>query len=75
MKFARNKLKKGETELIKRITAEVTYGIDRFHFKNHTDAFCKRHCNPKDCDSLRDVRHIVSFILMTICHNLCTLCF
>ena len=24
---------------------------DRFHFKNHTDAWCKRNCNPNTCSA------------------------
>lgn len=26
---------------------------DRFHFKNHVDAWCRVNCNPNNCEDLR----------------------
>lgn len=29
--------------------------VDKFHFKNHVDKWCKAHCNPYDHEELKDV--------------------
>ena len=40
---------------------------DRFHFKNHTDAWCKKHCNPYTCKSLKvNCSNILSTILVNV---------
>ena len=34
--------------------------IDKFHFKNHVDKWCKVHCNPYDNEELKVMwNHIV----------------
>ena len=31
----------------------ITMVIDKFHFKNHVDKWCKAHCNPYDQEQLK----------------------
>ena len=33
--------------------AELEMIVDRFHFKNHVDCWCKEHCNPHNSDDLK----------------------
>lgn len=53
-RFACNQKRKDLTEVSKKI-ASLDFRIDRFHFKNHVDDWCKVHCNPKDSVFLTDV--------------------
>jgi hypothetical protein len=29
--------------------------VDKFHFRNHVDKWCKTHCNPYKCRDLDEV--------------------
>lgn len=44
-KFAHNPVRSTQTALAARITG-MQILCDRFHFKNHVDGWCRRHCNP-----------------------------
>ena len=56
-RFAANVVKKRKIDspLARRI-AELEYAIDRFHFKNHVDKWCKVNCNPSKMKGLEKVR-------------------
>ena len=53
-KYATNPVRHNQTETAIRIaTSKIV--IDKFHFKGHTDAWCKEHCDPNKCKDLNEV--------------------
>ena len=50
-KFFRNPVRSTLTDTTDRI-AKMEIVVDRFHFSNHTDNWCKKNCNPNDVVSL-----------------------
>ena len=46
---------KNHEELFKSNINNLEIKVDRFHFKNHIDTWCNKHCNPYTCDSLANV--------------------
>jgi len=53
-KFAQNKTRCLLTATSQRM-AKMTMVVDRFHFKNHVDSWCKQNCNPYSSDDLQEV--------------------
>lgn len=53
-KFAQNPVRSSLTEISERL-ATMEMVCDKFHFKNHTDSWCKRNCNPYDSSILQNV--------------------
>jgi len=54
MKYAKNKIRKDLTKVSNRM-AELQYVVDRFHFPNHVDRWCKKMCNPYKCRFIEKV--------------------
>ena len=44
-RYACNPVRKDETATSKRIS-NLEFLVDKFHFKNHVDSWCKKNCNP-----------------------------
>lgn len=51
-KFAQNPLRCDQTAVAARING-MEIICDRFHFKNHIDAWCRKNCNPLDSANLK----------------------
>ena len=51
-KFSSNPLRKDLTLTSKRMS-NIGMKCDKFHFKNHTDPWCKANCNPYDSALLK----------------------
>ena len=45
--FATNSIRSQLTDVAKCLT-DMEYVVDKFHFKNYTDKWCKSNCNPYD---------------------------
>lgn len=41
--------------------SNIVMFCDRFHFKNHIDAWCKQNCNPNTCPELQVTPKITCF--------------
>ena len=54
MKYATNPIRDKQTETATKI-ASTKIVIDKLHFKGHTDAWCKQHCDPNKFKDLNDV--------------------
>lgn len=54
LKYSKNPVRKDDTNTSKRI-ATLEMKIDRFHYRNHVDPWCRRVCNPKTSDHLAGV--------------------
>ena len=52
-KFAINPSRSELTEVSKKMS-QLEYYIDRFHFPNHVDKWCKKECNPFKSDILKE---------------------
>lgn len=44
-KYAANPIRSQLTETAKKL-GTMSMSVDKFHFKNHVDKWCKVHCNP-----------------------------
>ena len=64
-KFATNKTRSTQTETSQRI-ASMKMVVDRFHFPGHVDTWCKKNCNPNDCDELEGVRKLNDHVHMCV---------
>ena len=53
-KFSEDSKRAGQNEFTQ-FFASVPKHVDNFHFKNHVDAWCHQHCNPKDVRDLDDI--------------------
>ena len=53
-KFAQNPVRSGLSETTKKIS-EIEIVLDRFHYPNHVDDWCKRTCNPNNFEELNGV--------------------
>lgn len=53
-KFAQNPVRSDLTEIAKKIK-EMSLVCDKFHFRNHTDRWCKTNCNPFTSTDLENV--------------------
>lgn len=51
-KFSQNPSRSQLTTTSNRLSSMVIV-CDRFHFKNHTDSWCKKNCNPYTCSKLQ----------------------
>ena len=51
-KFALNPKRSDLTAISKKMS-QMDMVCDKFHFKNHVDAWCKKHCNPYTCANLK----------------------
>ena len=51
-KFANNPVRSTLTDTTKRIAA-MEIIIDKIHFKEHINLWCRRYCNPNDFDELK----------------------
>lgn len=50
-KFCENP-KRANLNSFTKLLADVPKSVDNFHFRNHVDPWCHKHCNPKDFRSL-----------------------
>lgn len=53
-KFALNPKRSDLTATSKKMS-QMHMVCDKFHFKNHVDAWCKKHCNPYTCANLKNI--------------------
>ena len=53
-KYATNPKRANHTATAKKI-ASMNIVIDKLHYKGHTDAWCKKHCDPYKFDGLNKV--------------------
>ncbi|KXJ21076.1 hypothetical protein AC249_AIPGENE27746 [Exaiptasia diaphana] len=51
-KFCKNPVRSNDTKTSREL-AQMEMVCDRFHFKNHTDKWCRRNCNPYNCNALK----------------------
>ena len=51
-KYAANKKRAHFTRTAQRM-AHMEMVVDKFHFKNHTDSWCKKNCNPYNAVHLK----------------------
>lgn len=54
LRYAQNPKRKMLTSTTERLS-KMEIVVDRFHFKNHVDSWCKTHCNPYKCRKLDQV--------------------
>ena len=64
-KYAQNSVRRNITRTAEKM-AEMEMIVDRFHFKNHVDRWCKEHCNPYNCNDLKvsAITLVISFMSM-----------
>ena len=53
-KYAGNTKRSSSSEIGKLIS-NMQFSVDKFHFGNHIDRWCKKNCNPYKNDLLRNV--------------------
>ena len=53
-KFSENPAKADLNDITKKVAKLEKY-VDKFHFRNHVDAWCQQNCNPDDCQALKGV--------------------
>ncbi|CAB3984460.1 Hypothetical predicted protein [Paramuricea clavata] len=58
LRYAQNPKRLNLTDTSKRIGG-TTIVVDKFHFRNHVDEWCKKHCNPYKCTDLDEVNHFI----------------
>ena len=51
-KYGSNQVRSDMTPTSERMS-HMEMIIDKLHFKNHVDKWCKVHCNPYDCEELK----------------------
>ena len=56
LKYAQNEKRVNLTDTMKKI-GKTKIMVDKFHFGNHVDEWCKKHCNPYKCTDLNEVRN------------------
>lgn len=56
-KFAQNPARSTLSDTTKKIS-EIEIVLDRFHYPNHTDEWCKRNCNPNSFVELAEVNEL-----------------
>ena len=49
------KPQKADCNEVTKYFAELSKHVDKFHFKNHTDTWCQKECNPYDIPNLEGV--------------------
>ena len=59
-RFACNPVRSSMSKTAEKL-AVMEIVCDRFHFKNHTDAWCKRNCNPNTCSANLQVNCLSRF--------------
>jgi len=56
MRYAINPIRKDLTEISKQI-AKLQFFIDKIHYPNHVDKWCRLHCNPYKSEKLKEVTY------------------
>ena len=64
-KYAINSTRNHSTETSK-ILQNMEYVVDKFHFKNHVDTWCKNNCNPYKCNKIKDVGYYIIKTVYTL---------
>lgn len=62
-KYATNPKRCDLTQTSKRLK-NMEIVVDKFHFKNHVDTWCKRNCNPYKCSKLDNVSNLYIVIII-----------
>ena len=65
-KYAQNTCRSRLTKTAEGI-AKLKFVIDRMHMKGHTDAWCRRTCDPKLFPQLANVRDKILQVLCPMC--------
>ena len=69
-KFSRHPTRSVLSEVTKKIS-EIEIVVDRFHYPNHIDDWCKRNCNPNNFVELTEVKYSYNVKLCVVIHVCC----
>lgn len=67
-KYSINPSQATATTTTERIT-NVKIVIDRFHFTNHVDKWCRTNCNLDTFEELKEVRTYIIIIILIVYHT------
>ena len=62
--FAQNPVRSSLSVISDRLP-KMEMVCDKFHFKNHTDSWCKRNCNPYNSSILQVIQSCYSVFIIT----------